>query len=253
MSVCLVLVTGVYAGDVVTEENITVEVSSGDPVEIFTINGDITVEEWNSDQVEVIYTITCSSEEQLEFITVDCNTSGGIICEVDYDESWGGSQNGGVDFTLKIPSNIDLEIELASVNGNVSIDGGNGEALLEVVNGNIEAKGFSGELAVHCVNGNIDISESPGIRIAELVNGNIECVINALEDDLELAAVNGSITLNLGIDAEVEIETISGTIEIEDIFNAYITDDIVGSSSEFGDGEFSIEISTVSGDIIIDN
>ncbi len=116
-----------------------------------------------------------------------------------------------------------------------------------------DCNAFSGELSVHSVNGNIDISESPGIRIAELVNGNIECVINALEDDLELAVVNGSITLNLSTDAEVEIETISGVIEIAEIFNAYITDDIVGSSSEFGDGEFSIEISTVSGNIIIDN
>ncbi len=38
LSVCLVLVSGVYAGEVVTEENITIGVSSGDPVEIFTVN-----------------------------------------------------------------------------------------------------------------------------------------------------------------------------------------------------------------------
>ena len=80
LSVCLVLVSCVYAGEVVKEENITIGVSSGDPVEIFTINGDVTVSEWPSDQVEVIYTITCSSEEELDFITVECNTSSGIIC-----------------------------------------------------------------------------------------------------------------------------------------------------------------------------
>ena len=211
LSVCLVLVACAFAGNVTTVENISVEVSSGDPVEIFTINGNINVEEWDSDQVEVIYTITCSSEEGLDFVTAECNTSNGIICEVDYDENWEGSHSNGVDFAVKIPSGIDLEIELTSVNVNVSIDGGKGEALLEVVNGNIEAENFSGELAVNTVNGNIDVSESPGIRIAELVNGNIECVINTLEHDLELESVNGNITLHLGIDAEVEIETISVT------------------------------------------
>ena len=251
--VCLVLVSGVYAGEVVTEENIAIGVSSGDPVEIFTVNGDVIVSEWSSDQVEVVYLITCSSEEELDYITVECNTSNGISCEVNYDDAWEGSHSGSVDFEVKIPSSIDLALELASVNGNVSIDGGEGNALLEVVNGNIEAEGFSGELVVYSVNGNIDINESPGITVAELVNGNIECIVNALDDDLELASVNGRITLYLGVDAEVEVETISGVIEIANIFDAHIVKNIVGSSSEFGEGEFSIEISTVSGNIIIDN
>ncbi|MEN8207927.1 MAG: hypothetical protein ABFR50_01625 [Candidatus Fermentibacteria bacterium] len=249
--VCLVLVSGVRAGEVITEENVTVGVSSGDPVEIFTVNGNIAVSEWSSDLVEVIYTITCSSDEELEFITVDCNTSNGIICEVNYAEEWEGSHSGSVDFEVQIPSDIDLEIELASINGNVSAEGGEGKALLEVVNGNIDAEGFSGELIVQSVNGNVDIIESPGIRIIEVVNGNVECVVNALEDDLELDAVNGSIILYLGVDVEVGIETISGKIEIADVFNAYITDDLVGTSSMFGDGEFSIDINTVSGNVFI--
>lgn len=252
LSVCPVLITGVSAGHVTTMENITVEVSSGNPLEIFTINGNITVEEWDSDQVEVVYTITCRTEEDMGFITVESNTSNGINCEVDYDDDCECSY-GSVDFEVKIPENIDLTIELTSVNGNVSIDGGKGEAFLEVVNGNIEADYFTGELIVSAVNGNVSVSHSPGIRIAELVNGNIECVINALEDDLELDAVNGNITLYLGIDALVEIETISGEIIIDESFNAFITENIVGCSAEFGDGDLSIEISTVSGDITIND
>ncbi|MCD4848051.1 MAG: hypothetical protein K8R76_07665 [Candidatus Aegiribacteria sp.] len=250
LSVCMVLVTGVTAGQVTTVENITVEASSGNPMEIFTINGSIDVEEWDSNQVEVVYTITCSNEEELSFITVESNMSNGIICEVDYDDDCECS-NCSVDFEVRIPENIDLTIELTSVNGNVSIDGGKGEAILEVVNGNIDAENFSGELEVCSVNGNIEVSDSPGVRIAELVNGNIECVINSLEDDLELETVNGNITLYLGIDALVEIETISGEISIDESFNALITENIVGCSAEFGDGDLSIEISTISGDITI--
>lgn len=253
LGICLVLVSGAYSGELLTEENITIGVSSGDPVEIFTVNGDITVSQWSSEMVEVVYTITCSSEEELDFITVECNTVSGIICEVNYDEAWEGSHSGSVDFEVQIPSGIELAIELASVNGNVSIEGGKGEALFEVVNGNIDAEGFSGELIVQSVNGNINIIESSGIRIIEVVNGNIECVVNDLEDDLAIEAVNGNISLFLGVDAEVNIETISGKIEIADIFAAYITDNMVGTSSAFGTGEFSIDISTVSGSILIDD
>ena len=253
LSVCLVLVPGIYAGEVVTEENITIGVSSGDPVEIFTVNGDITVSQWSSDMVEVVYTITCSSEEELDFITVECNTSNGIMCEVNYDDAWGGSHSGSVNFEVQVPSGIELAIELASVNGNVSTEGGQGEALLEVVNGNIDAEGFSGELNVHSVNGNIDVIESPGIRIIEVVNGSIVCAVNDLENDLIIEAVNGNISLFLGVDAEVNIETISGNIEIADTFAAYINDNMVGTSSAFGAGEFSIYINTVSGNILIDD
>ena len=253
LSVCLILSAVIYAEDAVKEESISVEVSSGDQVEIYTVNGSIITEEWSSDQVEVSYIITCETEEELDFISVECNTSSGITCEVDYDNSWDDSHSGSVDFEVKIPSAIPVEIELASVNGDVVLDGGEGEAVLEVVNGDIVAVNFAGELSVHCVNGDIEVSESPGIRIAELVNGHIDCIIDALDDDLELAAVNGTILLNLGTDAEVAIETISGEIDIDDFFDAYITENIVGCSSEFGEGEFSIDISTVSGDIKIAN
>ncbi len=252
LTVCLVLSAGASAEEAVTEETISVDVSSGDPIEIITINGDIITEEWDSDQVMILYTITCDTEEELDFISVDCNTSNGILCEVDYDEDWGDSHSGSVDFAVNIPSDIDLEFEYVSVNGDVIVIGGYGKALLEVVNGDIIAESFDGELSVHAVNGDIDISESPGIRVAELVNGNIECIIDVLEDDLELAAVNGRIILDLRADAEVEIETISGTITVDDIFNAHISEEIVGSSTEFGEGEYCIEITTVSGDISIE-
>ncbi|MCK5065297.1 MAG: hypothetical protein KAQ97_08440 [Candidatus Fermentibacteraceae bacterium] len=76
---------------------------------------------------------------------------------------------------------------------------------------------------------------------------------SAIENDIEIAVVNGSIILDLGVDALVEIETVSGTIDIVEAFNARVIENIVGYSSEFGEGEYSIEISTVSGDISIVN
>ena len=252
LSVCLVLVSSAFAGDYSTVENITVQISSEDPVEIFTINGNINVEEWDSDKVEVVYTVTSDNQEDLDFVTVEYDTSIGIICEVEYDDDRENS-HASVDFAVKIPSGIDLAIELVSINGDVSIDGGTGEAFLEVVNGSITAANFSGKLEVSAVNGDIEVSESPGFRIAELVNGTIECIINAIENDIEIAVVNGSIILDLGVDALVEIETVSGTIDIVEAFNASVIENIVGYSSEFGEGEYSIEISTVSGDISIVN
>jgi len=251
---CLIVIAaGLYAAEAVSEESIATEVSPGDQLEIYTINGDIIAEKWDSDEVEVVYLITCDSEEELEFISVDCDLSDGIICEVDYDDEWDDSFSGTVDFSIKLPDDLDLEIDFASVNGDVILLGGTGEALLEVVNGDIEAESFGGELAVHCVNGDILVSGSPRIVVAELVNGNIECIIEELEDDLELASVSGEILLDLSTDAEVEIETISGTIMIDDEFNAEVINELVGSSSEFGTGEYCIEITTVSGDISVED
>jgi DUF4097 and DUF4098 domain-containing protein YvlB len=253
LGVCLLIVTAAFAAEAVREESIAVDVLPGDQVEIYTINGNITAENWDSDEVEIIYIITCDTEEELDFISVDCNTSDGIVCQVEYDDNWDDSFSGNVDFNIKLPSDIDLNLDFASVNGNLILLGGDGEALLEAVNGDIEAESFDGELSIHCVNGDILVSDSPGIRIAELVNGNIECIVSSLEEDLELAAVNGYILLDLSTDAEVEIETISGNIDIDDIFNAEIMEELVGSSSEFGSGQYRIEITTVSGDISVED
>ncbi len=238
-----------FAEDVVFEENITATLSADELVGIYNINGDISVEGWDSDEVEVVYIITCENQEEMDAISVDCDLSEGILCEVEYDEDWDEDINGEVVFMVKVPENISLDYEIAAVNGDVSLNSAQGTVCIEVVNGDISATDVIGETTIDLVNGSVTTAGIPELDEINIVNGDITCMVVELDNDLCLSGVNGEICIDLTADASVIIETLSGGIDIADTFNAHIEDDIVGASTSFGDGEHQIIITTVSGDI----
>jgi len=250
LAVCFIAFSA-YAEDVVREENITAVLNAGDCVEISNINGDISVEGWASESVEVVYIITCESQEEMEAIEVLCDTSNGIVCEVNYDEDWNRNHSGEVSFQIRVPSDQLLEYRLNDVNGDVKISSASGSAVLEAVNGDISAGEFNGELTVDLVNGSVTTSGVTGLKQVDIVNGSIDCSVQNMGCDLSISSVNGDIKVELMADASVEIETLSGDIDITNGYNAQIAESIVGSSASFGNGEFSMDISSVSGSIEI--
>jgi len=243
----------VYGEDVVREETITATLAADKPVSICNINGDITVEGWDSDQVEVVYIITCDDQEEMDAIDVLCDLSNGIECEVEYDEDWDGNHSGEVVFLVKVPENLALDYELTDVNGDVSLSSARGTVRIEVVNGDITAADFDGEAVLVVVNGSVTASGIPELDEISIVNGDITCFVSELNNDLSLSGVNGEITVNLAATVKVEIDTIHGDIDVSDSFNARIEEEIVGASATFGEGGHLIEISTVSGDIEIND
>lgn len=252
LTVCVA--TGiVYGEDVVREETITATLAADKPVSICNINGDITVEGWDSDQVEVVYIITCDDQEEMDAIDVLCDLSNGIECEVEYDADWNDNHSGEVVFLVKVPENLALDYELIDVNGDVSMSSACGTVCIEVVNGDITATNFDGEAVIDLVNGSVAAFGIPELDEINIVNGDITCVVSELNNDLYLSGVNGEITVDLAAAVIVEIETINGDIDVSDSFNARIEEQIVGASATFGEGEHVIVISTVSGDIEIND
>ena len=239
------------AEDVVREETITAALNAGEKIQIDNINGDISVEGWSSDEVEVVYTITCDNQEDMDAIEVVCDLDDGISCEVNYEEDWYRNHSGEVNFQIRVPSSQILKYELCDVNGDVSISSAAGSVILEVVNGEIDASEFTGEMTVELVNGSVTTSAVTDLQKVEIVNGSISCSIDQMGSDLSLSSVNGEIEVKLTTDASVEIETLNGDIEIASSFNPHIAEDIVGSSASFGNGEYNLEISAVSGDVEI--
>ena len=128
-----------------------------------------------------------------------------------------------------------------------------GTVCIEVVNGNITATDFDGEAIIDLVNGSVTASGVPELDEINIVNGDITCVVSELKNDLSLCGVNGEIIVDLTAVVNVEIETINGDIDVSDSFNARIGEEIVGASATFGEGEHSISISTVSGNIEVND
>lgn len=250
LAVCFVAVSA-YGEDAVRVETITATLSEGESVSINNINGDISIEGWDSDEVEIVYTVTCDDTDELDAVDVICDLSHGITCEVDYDEDFDGNIHGDVVFHIKVPENQALVYEISDVNGAVNIMAAAGSVDIEVVNGDIEVDEFNGDVSIALVNGSVTTSNIASLEEIAVVNGEINCMIDELGHDVDLNSVNGEITVTLTEDAEIDIETVSGDIDISDAFNARVIHEIASASASFGEGDYSIEISTVSGDIEI--
>jgi DUF4097 and DUF4098 domain-containing protein YvlB len=248
---CVLTSGSAYSEEFTRTETLTVPISSGDLVEIYNINGDISIEEWNSEDVQVEYTITCPDEGMLELIQVECTTDDGLECNVEYSEDCENYDDSRVDFKLNLPSSSEVSVELAFVNGDINLTGCSGSAQLELVNGSIEVTDYSGILTSSMVNGDMTVLRTPGLSSTELVSGTIDCQFSSLEDDVIMESVSGDINIILDAPAMVLVETISGSINIADSFNAEISENYVGRSTQFGDGDCSIQISTVSGNVSV--
>lgn len=247
----LILSTSAFAEECTRVETLTVSVSSGDPVQIYNLNGDIRFEEWDSEDLELSYTITCDDQRAMDNVTVELDTGSGLLCSVEYNDEYRFFNDSSVDFVVKLPSGTYLELESAFMDGDIYLHGGRGTAMLELVRGNIEVIDFDGELTAVLVTGEMTISGVPGLKQLDLVNGAIDCEMLSMLGDLEINTISGDVNLTLGAMSRVAIETISGDIHVADSFGADIIENYVGRSVDFGGGDHSIEISTVSGDVSV--
>lgn len=246
------VLTGSAAGEETSRrETLTFEVGSGDYVKLYNINGDLSVQEWASSELELSYVITVSDPSSLELVSVVCETDGGLDCSVEYDEEWDYIGDSSVDFTLKMPEGTDLDLEVAFVSGDVELNGGSGTARLELVSGDMIIGHFNGGIHATLVSGNLEALVSSGLRSVEIVNGSMDLLVDDLGDDLDISAVSADVILRLITDARVTVETISGGIEVAEGFGATVSENYIGRSSEFGSGEHLIAIGTVSGKVTV--
>lgn len=236
----------VIAGDVVSrEDSFSAVLGAGSNVVITNVNGNITIEEWDSDHVLIEYTIQGDHIEEIESIDVQCDYTNGMHCEVTYLDDWDGNE---VNFHVRLPESLYLNLVMRTFDGCISLNNGMGTSLVEIINGSAVLEGFSGKLTVNVVNGEIELIRVPGLSVVNIVEGTIRGTIDNIGQDVEISTVSGHINLVLEGAASVSVLTMSGSIDISGV---EIYHDLIGSSTEFGDGEFKINITTVSGDVSI--
>jgi len=191
--------------------------SPGGKVAVKNVNGNISVEPWDRDSVEVFAEIEVkarSRREAEEFmdeveILID-DQHDRLLIEPDYPKIRGGDSFwdwifGGkkprvkVQFWIRVPAKTDLNLK--SVNGRVEVRDVEGRAKLETTNGQIEAEGMRGSVDARTTNGGIRV------ELAELDP----------DDEMTFRTTNGGIKLYLPEDVQVDIEasTVNGGISTD--------------------------------------
>ncbi len=245
---------GILSGATITNEfNQYFLIKPGGDVNIQNVNGDIVVESWDGDSVEVFAEIEVKAgnrnmaEEFMEQVHMDIDYQPNrLSVEPDYPKVEGGGSfwdwifgrskpQVNIQFFIKVPSKMNLDLE--SVNGKVHIEDMEGEFRLRTTNGPVLARGIVGSINGRTVNGGLNI------HVIKLSRG----------DEVRLQTTNGNVALSLyeTVQADVDASTVNGGVstdfplEVEGVLNSkQIRGQIHG-------GGGLIDLRTVNGSITI--
>ncbi len=150
--------------------------------------------------------------------------------------SWFENDRLSIDYDLKVPRQVALEVR--------------------AVNGRVVSRGVDGETDVTTVNGLIDV-ESPGTNEVNIhtVNGRIEAKFDQDFRGASLRTVNGRVTAVLPSSASFfgDFTQVNGDFEAAFPLNVHSHPGSRRVTGEVNGGQHELKITTVNGDIKIDN
>ena len=204
------------------EETFKKQIPAGNftSVSVFNENGSIEVESWSENQIEIIAykKVRAGSQEKaeklMEYLEVKIDESGDhLVIETiqprhhkDNDSgfiSWlfslGENGNASIDYAIKVPQKMDLDLN--STNGGINVSDCEGIIDLKTTNGKIVAENIKG--STNC----------------KTTNGSIKAYLDKVypKEDMTFKSTNGSIKVYLPVDtnADVEAKTTNGSISCD--------------------------------------
>ena len=201
----LVLAVGGCSQAKVTESfEKSVPMAADGSLRLENINGEVTVEVWDRDEVQILAEKSARNEAGLERIEVQVTTKGDEVrIGTKYGKSGGWfswNSQGEVKYALKVPARM-AGLRIQTTNSRLEVSGVEAKVELETVNGSIEASGLRRDVKCTTVNGSIKVALAAGAKA----------------ESVSLTTVNGSCAVDLpdGFGAEVRAETVNGGISLD--------------------------------------
>lgn len=214
-------------------------------VSVSNINGSITVEAWDRNEVKLVAVKTADSRETLAEVELEIDARpDSFSIETDYT-SWKNRDGGQrwkdkklrVEFHLTVPRGANLN-EIESVNGSITLSN------------------FTNYTKASAVNGGVKAMNLRGTAILSTVNGTTEADFDSVQPNskISLSTVNGSVNLFVpsDINATVKADTVNGSINNDFGLpvrkGQYVGRDLYG---KIGSGDAQIRLESVNGGLSI--
>ena len=218
--------SSVFAETAEKDFNKTIAFIEGGKIDIGSVNGSITIDSWDKNDVDIKAKIKVKSDyadEIIDEVKIKTEIEGSTLSiNIDYPEfddvSFWDVIKGrrkpqiSVSFWLKVPriSNIDAH----STNGSVQINNIEGSLLLRSTNGQVEANKIIGETQLRTTNGRISTSDITGNVNAKTTNGSIN--LDKITGSAEAKTTNGSISAEiLKLEKDVICRTTNGSVNVK--------------------------------------
>ncbi|HEY2847907.1 MAG TPA: DUF4097 family beta strand repeat-containing protein, partial [Pyrinomonadaceae bacterium] len=217
-------------------------------VNLSNINGGVTVEAWDRNEVRVEYTKTADSKERLNDVNVRIDSrADAISVDTDYD-NW-KRDNNNTDHGWKFSGKLEVTFKLTVPRGAMLNQ-------IETVNGSVDLADFTNFTRVSAVNGNVNARNIRGTARLSTVNGEVHADFDRLENGsrISLDTVNGHVNLVIPSDSNATVKADSLNGNITNDFGLpvrkgkYVGRDLYG---RLGNGEVQIKLSSVNGQLAI--
>jgi hypothetical protein len=188
----------------------TFTVNEGDNLDVESDGGDITVESWDKDEVDVKVDIS-GSERRVEQFDVDFSQQGNLVSVTGKSDEnnffrWGG-QNLTVKFQIMVPKKFNLRGSTSG--GNIAISDVQGQVRFETSGGDVQAQSIVGTTDLSTSGGDVHLTDITGKVKTETSGGDIEC--ENITGDLNAGTSGGNLKLT-SIQGNIRGETSGGTI-----------------------------------------
>jgi len=188
----------------VTEEfHQTYTLAATGRVELENINGPVHISAWDRNEVKVDAVKRAWSKDRLQEAKIEADSSpDSLSIRTEYpghDHTFWNDhhhdQPASVEYTLTVPRNARLDE-------------------IKLVNGNLDVEGVNGEVRVSCVNGRLTARKLGGRAELSTVNGKLEANMDRLQSSLDVSSVNAAVLVTLPSDSKADLEatTVSGSI-----------------------------------------
>lgn len=191
------------------------EFQPGGRVEVENINGNITIESWDKNEVHIEAEKRVragdrkDAERIMEALSIDIDRKDNEIIITTrhprkghggfWDWVFGENVSTEVTYRIHVPERCDLEA--TSTNGGVYVSNVEGTIRLRTTNGKIDAQGLKGLVSARTTNGSVNV------ELKEVTSA----------EEMEFLTTNGSVTLYIpnNIDCDVRAKTTNGSIKTD--------------------------------------
>jgi hypothetical protein len=212
-------------------------------VSLSNVNGSITIEAWDRNEVRLVATKIADSKESMDLIDISINSRPEYLrIEADY-KPWNAyedklrSRKAEVQFRLQVPRTAVLS-EIEAVNGSVTLSNFVNITKVSAVNGNVIATNLRGTAKLSTVNGELRANFEkiePGSSVnLETVNGRVNLEVPSdLNATIKADSLNGNISNDFGLPVKK---------------GKYVGRDLHG---RIGSGDAPLRLTSVNGSLLI--
>ncbi|MCA1633960.1 MAG: DUF4097 domain-containing protein [Acidobacteria bacterium] len=234
----------------------TYRLNAGDSISVRNVSGDIHITGSEGDSVSV--SAFKEGRDRALVEVEDKSGAGGLDLTVKYPRNC--DCDASIRFEIRVPRGVRFNFgKISTASGNIQLKGVSGQVKVSTASGDVLVEDVAGEISASTASGQVSVRNVSGMVSAQSASGDVRVEIARLEGagDMKFSTASGNVDVRLpsGLDANVHLSSMSGTIKTNFPLEVKERQYGPGSTAEgqLGSGARKLRISSASGDVSLNS